>query len=57
MTTRYKSLRSSIELLAAPAATQSAWLDWVFSDLTHGQSAEVYGNYELIENCYDIIGA
>ncbi len=49
----YLRLRGAVERLAANASEQSAWLDWFFSSLTNGASAEGYGNFELIELFYD----
>ena len=52
--TRYTNLREAVQLLASPAIKQVQWLDNLFSQLTDGESAEAYGNDELVMEFGDI---
>jgi len=48
MGTRYTMLREAVANLAAPAHAQISYLDRIFAGLTGGESAELYGNNELV---------
>ena len=52
--TRYTNLREAVQLLASPAKKQVQWLDDIFCQLTDGESAEAYGNDELVMEFDDI---